>query len=1105
MKKLIFLIVFIFWTLSVTLASQPTVGTNMTRQDLHSSTSFRSSGACIDNWSTVYETYHFYVWDTFSMFDAHAWAQSHYAFIYDTASKVIVNDPYYVFHFNNNFKWKSNWKPVGVNAVKFVLYSWYFKTGTLLTDLPNVAWWALVWQVVFNLQRKWYNNEQSWNWSWTIDYYPYPSWPQQTTWFSHYYIWNTMSWYECFNYIVHYCGDGVRDTQASMAALPNWKSNSVANEQCDSWPNNGQPWYCNTSCTGYVPNNPQPYCWDWIINQASEDCDPGTANFWNGCNINCKLMTPSCTFTVNPSQWYVPLTTTISGTTNARWGRIALLYFWDGQSIGNGWDGIEWRNNSNHSFQLSHTYNTTWTFRLTWVVINVYNWQIRTWVVRPTANCTATVQTTTPPPAAPQCNTTYSGQAQYTFLDPTRWITQNTPNLCTIWTLVPWSFSSTWSTGGSRHFYWSCTNWTTIQCEAYQRWCWDWKITNNEACDPNDPSHSGWNNNGYICNNSCQLVNDPNQQPQCWSQYYGQTEYTNTIGYPWINWSTPGLCASWIVVNFTWRWQWFTHTAHYTWSCSLWWNTTWCSVNQRWCWDWKVTNNEACDPHDPNHSWRWVGWCYDNCTPNNNPPVEPPLCNSTYNWTHYTNMSWYQAWINAWTPGLCTEWTVTNFTWRWQWFTHTAHYTWTCSNTIGSTGCQANQNWCWDWIRWNWEQCDPNDPSQSNWWVGGCYDNCTKNNNPQTPTPYFLKQQRVWNTPFTTSDITVHVWDTIQYKLNFGNLWTTPATWKVRDVLPSCLQYLTSSIVWVNSYNFSSMPYWNQWIVMYKDMPLAAWQTWYMLIQAKVKWDWQCANTTTYVNVWHFTLNWTELTGDVVAKRPKPYVKKWQRLSGDAQFVDNLLHVDLWQYIQYKVDFKNNWSVWATGEVKDLLPNCVQYISGSLHLVNGYWPTTGYEWWNMYVKYSNIYLTPWQSGYMLVLWRIKSEDGCQDVSRYVNTWMFHFMNGPWLTSDVVAERDNTTNVLITKEVSPTGPVQSWDIVIYTINYENKWPEVLQSYTIVDYWPNDKLNFMGVVSMNPTASSNYQWTRVWNNIKWTFNTPLPVNGTGQIVIKWQVKQ
>ena len=39
--------------------------------------------------------------------------------------------------------------------------------------------------------------------------------------------------YECVNYTVHYCGDGVVDTQASIAALPGQFSTSIANEQCD--------------------------------------------------------------------------------------------------------------------------------------------------------------------------------------------------------------------------------------------------------------------------------------------------------------------------------------------------------------------------------------------------------------------------------------------------------------------------------------------------------------------------------------------------------------------------------------------------------------------------------------------------------------------------------------------------------------------------------------------------------------------------------------------------------------------------------------------------------------------------------------------------------
>lgn len=38
---------------------------------------------------------------------------------------------------------------------------------------------------------------------------------------------------ECVNYTVHYCGDGVVDTQQSIANMPGGITTSIANEQCD--------------------------------------------------------------------------------------------------------------------------------------------------------------------------------------------------------------------------------------------------------------------------------------------------------------------------------------------------------------------------------------------------------------------------------------------------------------------------------------------------------------------------------------------------------------------------------------------------------------------------------------------------------------------------------------------------------------------------------------------------------------------------------------------------------------------------------------------------------------------------------------------------------
>ena len=182
----------------------------------------------------------------------------------------------------------------------------------------------------------------------------------------------------------------------------------------------------------------------------------------------------------------------------------------------------------------------------------------------------------------------------------------------------------------------------------------------------------------------------------------------------------------------------------------------------------------------------------------------------------------------------------------------------------------------------------------------------------------------------------------------------------------------------------------------------------------------------------------------------------------------------------------------------------MEYVTGKLVGAIWVWPT--YNKKTHIVQVINIPLQPRQIAHLMIIGQIKQVAGCENVYSYLNTWAFHFIGEPWQNSTVLAERDNTiTDVEITKEVDTEDTVQPWQVVTYTINYENKWPEILQSYTIVDYWPSE-LTFSGVVYMNPVAS-NYPWFRESNNwnkiVRWTFDTPLPVNGTWQIVIQWIV--
>jgi hypothetical protein len=122
-----------------------------------------------------------------------------------------------------------------------------------------------------------------------------------------------------------------------------------------------------------------------------------------------------------------------------------------------------------------------------------------------------------------------------------------------------------------------------------------------------------------------------------------------------------------------------------------------------WCWDGTLDSEyETCDPNDSSQTWWWGGWCSADCK-----PVEKWACSSTYNWQRVTTLS---GWNH-----LCKEWTYSSFNHdivnhRW---------TWKCNNSLGVwEECSATEPYCGDGIKDSWEQCDPNDPKETNFWNG---------------------------------------------------------------------------------------------------------------------------------------------------------------------------------------------------------------------------------------------------------------------------------------------------------------------------------------------------------------------------------------------------
>lgn len=285
MKKLILLfsLFVLFWFSSA--ANQPNIWEVINQQ---SENNFYNEDVCWD-WHTFYQTKNYYVWDDFYFYDTHWWDSNGYAYIYDRATNIRVIDPYNVFDFDDSFRFKSNGKPTWVYKTKFVENDWNFLLWNLVNWNPDVNNGELVAQLVVNLHRQWYYNSNG-SASYSISYWPMPNGPQSTSSFNNYYVWNyNNGWLECFNYVVHYCGDGDVDTAQSIAMLEWGNQNSIANEQCDP-ADPSHEWWGNQGCSDIC----EP------INQTIDPptCTLGYTSIGNDqfliyWNINGTFYTPS--------------------------------------------------------------------------------------------------------------------------------------------------------------------------------------------------------------------------------------------------------------------------------------------------------------------------------------------------------------------------------------------------------------------------------------------------------------------------------------------------------------------------------------------------------------------------------------------------------------------------------------------------------------------------------------------------------------------------------------------------------------------------------------------------------------------------------------------
>ena len=221
--------------------SLPTIGSTMSTATI--SQPYTQNQCKEPDGTIVYETRHFYLGDTYTTKDV----VPKWGWWYDTlllqASKVLIYNPS-LFNFTTPITYMSNGIPNNAAVSSMIAAK-----GTFIVNSTTPG------QLVYNIYRT--ALENAGNTSYTISYLGYSNNVQYTTTLSHKTFHNQAWWvrngYECVNYTVHYCGDGVKDTQQSIASLAGGIATSLANEQCDGTDGVSAGQACNSSCQLVTP------------------------------------------------------------------------------------------------------------------------------------------------------------------------------------------------------------------------------------------------------------------------------------------------------------------------------------------------------------------------------------------------------------------------------------------------------------------------------------------------------------------------------------------------------------------------------------------------------------------------------------------------------------------------------------------------------------------------------------------------------------------------------------------------------------------------------------------------------------------------------------
>ena len=128
------------------------------------------------------------------------------------------------------------------------------------------------------------------------------------------------------------------------------------------------------------------------------------------------------------------------------------------------------------------------------------------------------------------------------------------------------------------------------------------------------------------------------------------------------------------------------------------------------CGNGKIDVWEECDPNDESMKNWWDYWCSDLCRINRS---NEAICNSEYDWKELLELDF--------SYNLCLKWDVSDFK------LENNIWTWLCVGGKMIVQCTAKKTYCWDWVLWEWENCEncpedgkdschPDNPDENEWW-----------------------------------------------------------------------------------------------------------------------------------------------------------------------------------------------------------------------------------------------------------------------------------------------------------------------------------------------------------------------------------------------------